>query len=403
MLFFICTAFFGECILVSKDFPKIYNVADYSDISLSSYVPMKINATEKVLPANEICNKNCPIILQGRLTLLDIFPVKTVEMHLVDEKKVTPCGTPFGIKLFTSGPMVINISEVRTEIGASSPAQEAGIKKSDTITYLNGNPITTNEALAEAVEKSEGKTMKVTIMRNNSSLDFNVTPVKSIDDKKYKIGMWVRDSSGGIGTITFYDSKNGTFSGLGHGICDVDTGEILPLEHGEIMDASINGITRGIQGKPGELKGSFVGEKPIGELSANLQTGIYGKIKNISTDIPPKKIAMKQQVKTGPAKILTTISGKKPKYYDINIESINYNENNPTKNILISITDNELLEKSGGIVQGMSGSPIIQNGMLIGAVTHVFINDPKKGYAIFSETMLTKSHEIFNIINKINS
>ena len=394
-LFFFCVALFSECILVSKDFPKVYNITDNSEIVLSGHFPMKISTTSEECFTQKTYTNEAPVILQGKLKLLDIFPIRTVEMHLVDEKKVSPCGTPFGVKIFTNGPMIINVTEVRTQLGVSGPAQEAGIKKSDTITHLNGNKISTNEELAEAIEKSEGNPIKISVLRDNSPLEFNVNPVKSIDDKKYKIGVWVRDSSGGIGTVTFYDPKSGIFSGLGHGICDVDTGDILPLERGYIMDASISGITRGIEGKPGELKGSFVGTKPIGELIANLKTGIYGKLKNFSVVAPPVKIAMKQQVKTGPAKMFTTISGKTPKYYDINIESINYNENNPTKNITISITDKELLEESGGIVQGMSGSPIVQNGMLIGAVTHVFINDPKRGYAIFAETMLTTSWDVF--------
>ena len=321
-LFFFCVGLFSECILVSKDFPKIYNITDCSEIVLSGHFPMKISAPSENYFTKEVSSRETPLVLQGKLTLLDIFPIRTVEMHLVDEKKVSPCGTPFGVKLFTNGPIIINVSEVRTQLGVSSPAQEAGIKKSDIITHLNGNRIATNEELAEVVEKTEGNPLKISILRNNSPLEFNVTPVKSIEDKKYKIGIWVRDSSGGIGTVTFYDPKSEIFSGLGHGICDVDTGDILPLERGYIMDASINGITRGLEGKPGELKGSFVGTKPIGELSANLKTGIYGKLKNFSTPVPPIKIAMKHQVKTGPAKIFTTVSGKTPQYYEINIENI---------------------------------------------------------------------------------
>ena len=401
VLSFACTIFFSECALISSKFPKVFNITDYSEITLSTNIPIKIESPHNSRSSTPSISKDPAQVIKGKLTLLDIFPIKTIEMHLTDEKNVNPCGTPFGVKLFENGPMVINVSEVRTELGCSSPAEESGIKKSDIITHLDGNQIKTNESLAELIEKSDGRTIKLSVLREKKAIEINVTPVKCIDDKKYKIGIWVRDSSGGIGTLTFYDPKSEVFSGLGHGICDVDTGDLLPLEHGDIMDATINGITRGKQGRPGELKGSFVGTKPIGKLTSNIETGIYGKLNCLPAPSSPIKVAMKQQVKTGYAKVLTTISGKTPKYYDINIESINYNENNPTKNILISITDEELLEKTGGIIQGMSGSPIIQNGMLVGAVTHVFINEPKRGYAIFSETMLNESRDVFGLINKI--
>ncbi len=398
--FFLCLSFFGECILVSNVIPSIYHITDESDIILSETIPIKISTNSEKNFSNLDKNETF-YTAKGQVTLLNIFPIKTVEMHLTEEKTVTPCGTPFGVKLFINGPIVISTAEVKTETGLFSPARDSGIKKSDIILEINGQKVKTNEELAQLVESSDGNIINISALRGNLPLNFTVRPVKCLDDKTYKIGMWVRDSSGGIGTLTFYDPKNNTFSGLGHGICDIDTGDLLTLEHGDIMDASIDEIVPGSVGIPGELRGSFIGTDPIGNLSANTLTGVYGKLYQLPIAENPIKVAMKQQVKTGLAKILTTIEGKTPKYYDINIESVNYNENHPTKNILISIIDPELLEKSGGIVQGMSGSPIIQNGMLIGAVTHVFINEPKRGYAIFSETMLIQSREIFRTINKI--
>lgn len=401
ILLLVCASFFGKCILVYNELPNIYNVTDNCEIVLSNALPIKVIPQQAEMYADSCSGSAAQSqVIPAKITLFDIFPVKSVEIHSISENFVTPCGIPFGVKLFAKGPMVINISDVKTENGVFSPAEEAGIKKSDTVTHVNGQKISSNEELAHIVELSEGQPISIRVLRNKNSIDFTAKPAKSIDDKKYKIGMWVRDSSGGVGTATFYDSSRGAFSGLGHGICDIDTGELLPLEHGDVMEASIKGITKGTEGKPGELKGSFVGKKPIGKLEANIETGVYGTLKPPSTQIQPMKVAMKQQVKTGSAKILTTISGKTPQYYDINIENINYNEKNPTKNILISITDKKLLEECGGIVQGMSGSPIIQNGMLIGAVTHVFINSPKRGYAIFSETMLENSSKIFGSMHK---
>lgn len=402
ILMFLCASLFGECIFMSKDFPDIYNVTDNSEITLSGVIPTKVQINKENIPTNVgiEATQISPKSFQGKLTLFDIFPIKSVKIQSIQENKVIPCGTPFGVKLFSNGPVVINLSEVKTETIITCPAKDSGIKKGDIITQVNGHEIKTNEDLAELVEKSEGKLINISIVRNNKKMNLSVNPSKSADDQQYKIGVWVRDSSGGIGTITFYDQNTKAFSGLGHGICDVDTGEIMPLEHGDIMPASIKGVNKGIKGKPGELKGCFTGTLPIGKLVANTQTGIYGTLEKVPLSCPPIKIAMKHQVKTGKAKILTTISGEKPKYFDINIESINYNENNPTKNILISIIDNNLLKESGGIVQGMSGSPIIQNGMLAGAVTHVFINEPSRGYAIFSETMLSTSYNFLSISNK---
>ncbi len=401
ILILVCASFFGECILVYDELPNIYNSTDNSEIVLSNALPVKVVPQQSKIytDADSIFTGRRQVI-PAKITLFDIFPVKSAEIHPIPENFVTPCGTPFGVKLFAKGPMVINISDVKTETGVFSPAEEAGIKKSDTVTHVNGEKISNNEQLAHIVELSAGQPISVRVLRNNNSIDFTAKPVKSIEDKKYKIGMWVRDSSGGVGTATFYDPSKGTFSGLGHGICDIDTGELLPLEHGDVMKASIKGVTKGTEGKPGELKGSFIEKKPIGTLKANIETGVYGTFSSPLSQGERMKIAMKQQVKTGSAKILTTISGETPQYYDINIENINYSEKNPTKNILISITDKKLLEECGGIVQGMSGSPIIQNGMLVGAVTHVFINSPKRGYAIFSETMLEKSNKIFDYMHK---
>lgn len=396
----LSASFFCGCIFISKNSPDIYNITDDSEIILSGTVTTKVKINNIDCCTNVGSNQTVSKTSYGKLTLFDIFPIKPVKVQLVQENKVTPCGTPFGVKLFASGPVVINLSDVKTEYGIKNPAQENGIKKGDIITSINGNEIKTNEELAQFVENSKGKTINMSIIRDKIKLNFCITPVKSIEDKQYKIGMWVRDSSGGIGTITFYDTNSKIFSGLGHGICDVDTGKLMPLEHGDIMEASIKGIKKGIQGSPGELKGCFIGSKPIGELCVNTKTGIYGTMKSAPISNPTLKVAMKQQVKTGKAKILTTILGENPKYYDINIENINYNESNPTKNILISIKDEELLQKSGGIVQGMSGSPIIQDNMLIGAVTHVFINEPSRGYAIFAETMLNNSYNFLGVNHK---
>ena len=199
--------------------------------------------------------------------------------------------------------------------------------------------------------------------------------------------MWVRDSSAGIGTVTFYDESTGLFGGLGHPVCDVDTGGILPLSSGDVVDVNITGVRKSTEGNAGELQGIFVSDKACGTLYTNNQYGVFGALKNCPSPYSPIPMGLKQEIQLGEASILTTIDGDKPQEYSISIEKIDYRSDNSNKNMVIKITDEKLLSLTGGIVQGMSGSPIIQNGKLIGAVTHVFVNEPTKGYAIFCENM----------------
>ena len=244
------------------------------------------------------------------------------------------------------------------------------------------------------IENSSGKEISISVKRKNKEFKTTLKPQISTDDEKYHAGIWVRDSCAGIGILTFKNSSNNSFAGLGHGICDTDTHEIMPLYTGNIVEASILDIQKGSCGSPGELKGSFLNSESIGTIYSNSDMGIYGALTEDPRSEKAIKVATKQNVKKGPAKLLTTINGTEPDYYDINIDSVNYNKNIPTQNIRISVNDERLLKETGGIVQGMSGSPIIQNGELVGAITHVLINNPKKGYAIFAETMLTNSNNI---------
>jgi stage IV sporulation protein B len=332
----------------------------------------------------------------ANLTFLNIIPIKTVQVNVVPKCSVAPCGTPFGVKIHTEGVMVIGVSEVSTNTGNKSPAKISGLQKGDVISKVDSQTISNNDDLEKIIENSNGKEVRLSVFRNDTGLELNLTPLKSVGDNKYRAGIWVRDSSAGIGTLTFCNNESKVFGGLGHGICDVDTGEILPLAQGDIVDAAISDVSKGYEGSPGELKGCFIDSEPIGKIYSNSDTGIYGVLDNQPPNTEQMDVAMKQQVKKGPAKILTTIEGTKPQYYDINIDSVSYNLNSPTKNIRISVTDEDLLKKTGGIVQGMSGSPIIQDGLLAGAVTHVFVNNPSKGYGIFAETMLTNSNNILD-------
>ena len=285
--------------------------------------------------------------------------------------------------------MVVKLSSVETENGDINPAKLALIKKGDVITHVDGTAVNSKEEFAKIVENSNGNTLNLDIIRGNVKFKTKITPVKAAGENTFKAGIWVRDSSSGIGTITFCDEEKNMFAGLGHGIRDIDTNELIPLSHGEIMKATIKNILKPSKKNTGELRGCLLGDNPIGIIKSNNNSGVFGELKiKLESEFLPLQVAMKQEVKEGPAKIISTIEGTKPKIYDVNINKVSFDKKNPNKNISILITDKDLIEKTGGVVQGMSGSPIIQNNMLVGAITHVVSDNPLKGYGIFAETMI---------------
>lgn len=336
-------------------------------------------------------------ISQAELKLLGIIPIKTVNICEVEEPVLIPCGNPFGIKLLTDGVIVVEVSSFETENGISSPAYDAGIKNGDIIKTINGKKVTSNEDIEKIISGSNGEKQEFVIIRDNKTRKIIVTPKLCKTDNLYRIGLWVRDSSAGIGTLTFYNPTNKVFAGLGHPVCDVDTGEILPLLKGEVVKVEINGIKKGKAGYPGELLGSFTINPAIGTLDINSTSGLYGQLTSEKFKNQAVPLGLRQEIKTGKAYIYTTIAGDMPQKYEITIEKIDYTDSQQCKNMVIKVTDKELLEKTGGIVQGMSGSPIIQNDKLVGAVTHVFVNNPTKGYAIFADTMYDTS---FSVLKK---
>ncbi|MDR2558135.1 MAG: SpoIVB peptidase, partial [Oscillospiraceae bacterium] len=343
------------------------------------------NAENGVLPA--LSSNDAGIQEETmQLKLFGIIPIKEVQFQRIDRPVLVPCGTPFGIKIRTDGAIVTGLGDID---GNPSPARLAGLRTGDIITSVNGVSIEKSADITEAVQLGTGAAV-VDIIRDGKEMSLDINPVRSGRDNLYRIGVWVRASSAGIGTLTFYDSSRGTFGGLGHGVCDVDTGKILPLSSGEAVSVTISGIVKGRPGEPGELSGSFMSRAPIGIIERNTELGVFGTMNyapSLDSGIP---MAFKQEVTTGHATILTTVGGSSAREYDILIERLDFNENNQVKNMVIKITCDELIGITGGIVQGMSGSPIIQNGMLAGAVTHVFVNDNTRGYAIFAENMYRK-------------
>lgn len=292
-------------------------------------------------------------------------------------------GELFGIRLFSDGIIVAALSDIYTENGSCCPAKEAGIKTGDYVLSANGQTVTSNAALSAAL--SEGEPVSLTLRRNEKTFDTTVTPVRS--GNTFLTGMWVRDSAAGLGTVTYYTADGTAFGALGHGICDADTKSLLPLREGEPAAITVCGIERGRAGSPGRLRGYFSGGKKPGTLTANTPLGIFGvTAKPRENDLI--EILPRDEVKTGKVQIVTTIDDQGARLFDAELERVSQNAEQETKTLVLHITDPELLERTGGIVQGMSGSPIIQDGKLAGVVTHVFIDDPTRGYGIFIESML---------------
>ena len=321
------------------------------------------------------------------LSLMGVIPLKEVAVTVTEEKTVMVCGTPFGVKLYTDGVLVVSLSDVTTAVGQVNPAAAAGVQVGDTILAVNGERITTSRQLSQHIAGCEGKKITLRLRRDGVAFDAAFTPVRAGDGSGYKAGMWVRDSAAGVGTLTFYDPATGVFAGLGHPVCDVDTGQEMVLGSGEMVPARIFGVEKGRSGSPGELNGCFE-PGSLGNLTRNGQDGVYGVLTTHPTAAESLPVARRQQVKEGAAEIWTTVEGTTPKRYAVEIEQVRYSGLASTRNLVVRVTDPELLAKTGGIVQGMSGSPIIQDGKLVGAVTHVLVDDPTRGYGIFAESML---------------
>ena len=310
-----------------------------------------------------------------------------------DSLRLSVGGMPFGVRFFTRGVLVVGVADVVTEEGTVCPAKKAGIDRKDILTKIDGKEINTAEEVTAVVEKSRGKELTFTLERDGKEMEIKLTPVASKPDGIYRAGLWIRDSTAGIGTVTMMDPQSGRFWGLGHGICDVETGELLPLLRASVSGVTVSGITKGRSGAPGELKGYF-GKAASGELWCNSEAGVSGILKEMTIDSPEHSLplARKEEVKQGTAYIYCTLDDNVIGRYEISIEKIRTSDQS-CKNFTIRITDPALIDRTGGIVQGMSGSPIIQGGKIIGAVTHVLVADPTAGYGIFAENMIANCHK----------
>ena len=363
---------------VTADAGSELKIAEYPEISCCGY------------PMSDRSGNNG----HTTLSLFGALPVKNVEVHETEPVVLAASGVPFGIKLLMKGVMVTGTCEVETADGESvCPAEKAGIEAGDVIYLANGAELTSNSQLQGIVAESMGNDIELRYSRGGMEFTTVMTPVYSPEYGVWCGGMLVRDSIAGIGTMTFINKTTGEFGGLGHPICDPDTGEIVPVNSGEAVPVEIVGAAKGTKGVPGELRGTFRRGGALGSLNCNNSCGVFGMLdpeaaEALCCDAEEYPLGYCQDVRTGAAEILTTANGHTPSHYSIEIESIDYNSSDSTKDMIIRITDPELIRETGGIVQGMSGSPVIQDGKLIGAVTHVFVSDPTRGYAIFAGSMV---------------
>lgn len=326
------------------------------------------------------------------LKLLGTIPVKDVGITDKPSGTVFVSGEAFGIKLYTDGVIVVGTKDVELDGKTVNPAKEAGICVGDVIISINGINVYSSDDVIDAINNNNGLDYRIKVKRDNRYKNFTLKPVYSNKEGCYKAGMWVRDSTAGIGTVTFYNKQSGMFAALGHQINDVDTNEIMPLLEGEAVGATVTGVQSGNKNTAGSLCCRFE-DYTVGRLMENTSCGIYGSYTSVSDKTKEYTVAAAQEVKKGSAQIISTVDGNSPQTYDIEIVKVNY-KGDGEKDIVFKVKDDKLIEKTGGIVQGMSGSPIIQNNKLVGAVTHVIVDNPKKGYGIFAQTMYEKSNNV---------
>jgi stage IV sporulation protein B len=295
------------------------------------------------------------------------------------------------MKLYTKGVLVVGMAQI--DVGNNEkkkPYENSGIEQGDIILEVNNSQIKNTQDLIDEVNNSEGKPLTIKYSKNEQALNTSITPIKT--NNEYKIGLWVRDATAGVGTLTFYEPSTNLFMSLGHGITDIDTEKIVDIATGELITANIVSINKGRKGIPGEIRGTIDTGNTIGKIYKNTNFGVYGLVTNknylnMNTN-EEIEVASREEIKEGKAEIICQLDNNTKRKYNIEIERVYRNNNQDNKSMLIKITDQELLEKTGGIIQGMSGAPIIQNGKFIGAVTNVLVNDPTQGYGVFADMMI---------------
>jgi len=373
--------------------PSSLILFENEEIKIKSIWGIKLEETVEVGANVSKCTVNNTQTKSYNISLFG-FNLKTIQTNIYPTTKVVPVGGLVGLKLYTEGVLVVGMSEIKGEDNKIyKPYEEAGIEQGDSIIEINNVKVNSTEELISCVSKSRGKSINVTYVKDGKVLETQITPVKT-SVNTYKLGLWVRDAEAGIGTVTFYDKETNSFAALGHGIQDIDTGELVEISSGEFVTATILDIEKGQKEKPGRIEGTIEDGTKIGEIYSNTDFGVYGTTTNWSglnvSNIEEIEVASRSEIQAGKASIICTLEDGKTEEYEIEIQKIYINNNENNKSMVVKVTDDRLLEKTGGIIQGMSGSPVIQNGKLIGALTHVLVSDPTKGYALFADTMVSK-------------
>ncbi len=388
-------------ILVIYHIPDKITIFEGEDISLKTFFGITLHAEEDVLTVSaDTGQKTINTVGNEKVSvkLFDKLFIKNVDVSVLPRTTVIPVGNIAGVKLYTNGVLVVGMSEIEGEDSKTyKPYENSGIEEGDTIVKVNNTMIYSTEDLIENVNLSNGENVKIEYIHEKETKECSIRPVKT-NEEEYKLGLWVRDSAAGVGTVTFYEPETQQFGALGHGITDIDTGDLLNISSGEFVTAKVLNIKKGEDGNPGKIQGTVEEQETIGEITKNTEFGIYGKIEDASSlNIDMSKemeVALRDEIQTGKATILCSLDNQTVKEYEIEITKI-YRENNyNNKSMEIKLTDQALIEKTGGIIQGMSGSPIIQNGKFVGAVTHVFVDSATEGYAVFGDLMLKQSKKV---------
>lgn len=379
-----------------QSIPDNITIFEGETINLKTIFGLKANLIEKNQIIETASSNQTTINSTGKKTIkLSLFEnifLKDINVDVLSKTTVIPVGSIAGIKLYTSGVLVVGMSEIQgIDNKKYRPYENSGIEEGDTIISVNDNKIETTEQLIEQVNECNGKSVTIEYVHDEKTLECSIKPIQT-STKEYKLGLWVRDSAAGVGTVTFYEPSTQSFGALGHGIADIDTEQLIDISSGEFVTTKILNIVKGENGSPGRIQGTVENQKNIGTIYKNTKFGIYGKVDNLSTlnvnSSKEMEVALRDEIKVGKATIMCSLENGKIEEYEIEIEKI-YKENNyDNKSMLIKITDERLLEKTGGIIQGMSGSPVIQNGKFVGAVTHVLVNNPQEGYAVFGDIMI---------------
>ena len=364
-------------------------------LNLNTFLGLNIQPSEALQASSNLNNSIVEETgkMDLNINLFNLFSVKDVTVNVIPETTVIPLGKAIGMKLYTEGVLVVGMSEIQ----GKKPYEGSGIEAGDTIIEINNTIINSTDELIECVNQSNGESLEIKYISNNEEKIANVEPAKD-SDNEYKLGLWVRDAAAGVGTLTFYEPSTGNFAALGHGINDVDTYELIQIANGELVTTNIIDIVKGQNGSPGEIRGTIDNSATLGSISKNTSLGVYGNITDVSrlnlSTSNEMEVANRNEITTGKAEIMCELENGKIKNYEIEIQRIYTENNDNNKSMLIKVTDEELIEKTGGIIQGMSGAPIIQNGKFIGAVTHVLVNDSTTGYAVFADMMIKQMREV---------